>query len=306
MNQILYRQNQIFQVPYLKKKENHWKNRKIALCYLNSVFLNDCGECRTLKILAEGKRYCAGLAADSGERCAAYRLRHRVFCAELGRLRGAAGNSGDREHDAFDDACEQLIVVERDSGGTVGCYRLMRPGGNGGNGGNGGFASEREFEFRGLAAIAPEAVELGRSCIAPEHRNGAVIALLWAGLGALHRAWRFRYLFGCVSFAPEEAASAVGWRRRAEREGRVFGPVSAVPRPGFEPTAADFGVENSGDGGPLRAPPLFKGYWRLGAMLMGEPACDREFGSVDLPIVLDFVRLPQKYARHFRTEDGGI
>ena len=46
----------------------------------------------------------------------------------------------------------------------------------------GSFYSEGEFMITGLSAIRHEICEVGRSCVAPEFRSGAVVALLWSGL----------------------------------------------------------------------------------------------------------------------------
>jgi hypothetical protein len=42
-------------------------------------------------------------------------------------------------------------------------------------------------------------VELGRSCVHPDYRNGAAIRLLWAGIGRFLAQHPDRYLIGCAS-----------------------------------------------------------------------------------------------------------
>jgi hypothetical protein len=42
-------------------------------------------------------------------------------------------------------------------------------------------------------------VEVGRSCIHPDHRSGAVITLLWAGLADYMVSNNYEYLMGCAS-----------------------------------------------------------------------------------------------------------
>ena len=46
-------------------------------------------------------------------------------------------------------------------------------------------------------------------------------------------------------------------------------------------------------------PPLIKGYLRLGAMICGEPAYDKEFGTTDFLIVLNAQRISEKYKNHY-------
>jgi putative hemolysin len=49
----------------------------------------------------------------------------------------------------------------------------------------------------------------------------------------------------------------------------------------------------------LVVPPLLKGYLRAGAMLLGEPHVDREFGCVDVPVLVELERLSSRYSRRF-------
>ena len=74
----------------------------------------------------------------------------------------------------------------------------------------------------------------------------------------------------------------------------------AVARRGYHLTSGETAVLD--DASFVRAlPPLLKGYLRVGAKICGEPAFDRTFGSIDLPVWFDFVNLPEKYIRHFRV-----
>lgn len=45
-----------------------------------------------------------------------------------------------------------------------------------------GLYAEGEFDLRRLGPIRDDLVEVGRSCVHPAHRDGAVIALIWGGL----------------------------------------------------------------------------------------------------------------------------
>jgi putative hemolysin len=47
------------------------------------------------------------------------------------------------------------------------------------------------------------------------------------------------------------------------------------------------------------APPLIKGYLRLGAYVCGDPAWDPDFNTADLLVLLPMSRLNKRYARHF-------
>ncbi|MDA8112221.1 MAG: hypothetical protein M0T83_07200, partial [Nitrospiraceae bacterium] len=60
-------------------------------------------------------------------------------------------------------------------------------------------------------------------------------------------------------------------------------------------------VDDSGGFPPL--PPLLKGYLRLGARCIGEPAHDPLFRTADFPVWLPLSEMDSGYVRHFlRTE----
>ena len=46
-------------------------------------------------------------------------------------------------------------------------------------------------------------------------------------------------------------------------------------------------------------PPLLKGYLRLGTHICGEPALDRDFGTIDFLICLKLSNLPARYQKHY-------
>ena len=49
-------------------------------------------------------------------------------------------------------------------------------------------------------------------------------------------------------------------------------------------------------------PSLFKGYLRLGVKVCGVPIWDKEFGSIDFLILLNYRTMPKKYYKHFFKE----
>jgi putative hemolysin len=49
---------------------------------------------------------------------------------------------------------------------------------------------------------------------------------------------------------------------------------------------------------PVELPPLIKGYLRLGASVIGEPAWDPDFNAADLPMLLNLDQIPVRYRKH--------
>ena len=219
----------------------------------------------------------------------AQRLRYRVFREERGEL--DSGDESQVDRDDLDPFCEHLLVCEPTSGHVVGTYRIL-PGERAGSAG--GFYSEHEFNFgAGIASIMHRAIEVGRACVAPDWRNGAVIMRLWAGLAAFAANHGYEYMAGCSSVRIDsDPARAASICREAMRTNS--GPASWKVSPRIP-----FSLEVAPYGSPVTMPPLLKGYLRLGAYVCGAPAWDRDFDTADLFTVLPINRLDERYVRRF-------
>jgi putative hemolysin len=233
--------------------------------------------------------YTLLIADDARQVEAAQRLRHDVFAGELGaRLTGAVDG---RDVDEFDDFCDHLIVRDDATGTVVGTYRMLSPK-----------AAERagrrygdgEFDLSSLRPLRDQLVEAGRSCVHPDHRSGAVVNLMWAGIARYLHLNNVRWLGGCASvpLADGGTTAAGVWAR--VRDKHMAPPALRVqPRnPWLERT------ELIGDP-KVQPPALLKGYLRLGSWICGEPAYDPDFNCVDFYVLFSMDRLDPRYRRHF-------
>jgi len=146
-------------------------------------------------------RYSVRFARTREELDAVLKLRFEVFNLELGEgLESSFLTS--RDLDEFDDVCHHLIVEDADSGGIVGTYRTQT--GEMARDAR-GFYSDAEFDLSLFpAGVLEDSVELGRACVARDHRNVQVLFLLWKGLAAYAAHNRKRYLFGCCSLTSQD------------------------------------------------------------------------------------------------------
>ncbi|MEU3608147.1 GNAT family N-acyltransferase [Streptomyces sp. NPDC035033] len=234
-------------------------------------------------------RYLVGLARDQDDVRAAQRLRHLVFAGEMGaRLDGPEPGL---DTDAFDAYCDHLLVREETTGEVVGTYRILPPERAAVAG---RLYAETEFDLTRLAPLRHDLVEVGRSCVHPAHRNGAVIALIWAGLARYMTRTGHEWLAGCCSIplADGGALAAATWdtvkaKHLAPEEYWVtphrLWNSDGVPRPE----------------GRTELPALLRGYVRLGAQVCGAPAHDPDFGVADLYVLLSLRRTNPRYLRHF-------
>lgn len=232
------------------------------------------------------------LAHTQEEMREAQRLRHKVFVEEMG-ARPVCREPG-IDSDMYDPYCDHLLVRDRDSGEVVGTYRMLTTAKAKEIG---CFYSENEFDLTRLAYVKERMVEVGRSCVHPDFRGGAVIALLWDGLARYMQTHCAEYLMGCASVSISDGghvAASLYHRLKADYlspiELRVF-PRCPLPLDHLEHDL------------DAPTPPLIKGYLRAGAYICGEPAWDPDFNTADLLILLPLAKISVRYARHFIGSD---
>ncbi|RPH65274.1 MAG: GNAT family N-acetyltransferase [Burkholderiales bacterium] len=223
----------------------------------------------------------------------ALRLRYRVFAGELGAaLDGAPGI----DRDVFDPYCEHLIVRDRETSEVVGTYRLLLPERAAEVG---CLYSDGEFLLARLESLRPRMVELGRSCVDVDYRSGAVIMLLWSGLGTLLAQTRLRYLIGCVSVSIRDGGEfAASLYSRLARTHLADESMRVWPRRRLQIERLDRRLD-------VVPPPLMKGYLRAGARLLGEPHVDASFACADFPLMLGLDDLQSRYQRRFAAGLAG-
>lgn len=233
-------------------------------------------------------QYHVCFAQSGSEIRAAQQLRHQVISDEFGANLHSAEIGVDADY--LDPHCEHLIVRDEAQGRIVGTYRLLSPEAARKIG---GYHAEAGFFLTRLQHLRPRMVEVGRSCIAPDHRNGAVIALLWLKLAEYMRRNHYDYLIGCASVPMKDGGHnasnlfmQLGETYLAPVEYRAM-PLTRLP---YERLANDHVAD---------VPPLIKGYLRAGAWICGEPAWDPDFNSADLLMLLPMARLSPRYQKHF-------
>jgi putative hemolysin len=231
-------------------------------------------------------RYHVSLAVDDHEIREAQRLRYKVFAEEMGaRLSSVLPG---HDIDLYDPFCDHLLVREHASGEVVGTYRILPPDSAKRVG---SYYAEQEFDLTRLNFLRPRMAELGRSCVHPAHRSGAVIARLWMGLADYMTRYGYEYIVGCASIGMADGGHIAASVHRQLTE-RHLAPIEWRATPRYR-----LPVESLDDGQIAALPPLVKGYTRLGARVCGEPAWDPDFNTADLLMLLPMAQLNRSYAR---------
>ena len=239
-------------------------------------------------VAKSAQRFTVQLARHADAVREAQRLRWMVFAEEMGARLNTPEPGLDI--DLFDPWCEHLLVREEESGEVVGTYRILGPDAARRVG---SYYSDQEFDLVRLAHLRHRTVEVGRSCVHPEHRTGSVITQLWGGLAAYMLKSGHDYLIGCASIGMQDGGhnAAAIWHNVQEKH---LAPVEWQVSPRC-PLPLDRLPALSAPS----VPPLVKGYLRLGAWVGGAPAWDPDFNTADLFILLSMRNLNPAYARHF-------
>lgn len=242
-------------------------------------------------------RYTLLLTTEPDHIEAAQRLRQEVFSTEPGF---AVDSTGSLDADRFDEYCDHLLVREEHTGDLVGCYRMLPPPGAIAAG---GLYTATEFDIHALDPLRASMVEMGRAVVRADHRNGAVVLMMWTGILAYLDRCGYDYVTGCVS-VPVLGEGDPGSQIRGVRD-VVRARHSAAPELTVYPhrpvIVDDVALEDIPAPERLTMPPLLRGYLRLGAQICGEPAHDPDFGVADFPALLDKRRVDIRYLTRLRS-----
>jgi putative hemolysin len=244
-------------------------------------------------VLASDSRYEARFAETEEEVLSVLRLRFEVFSVELA---GKEAQDGALEWDQFDSRSRHLMVIEKSTGATVGTYRVNAVASHADVA---GLYSYGEFTLEDLPnEIVENGIEIGRACIARDHRNSKVLFLLWKALAAhLMRTGR-RYFFGCCSIFTRDREVAELAYRQLGKNGNFDEKIKLEPRRNGLYKVEPRNLCES----EVRLPSLFELYLKLGAKVCGPPTIDEEFGTVDFFVICDSHSVTERYRNMFFTE----
>ncbi len=224
----------------------------------------------------------------------AQRLRYQVFACEM----GARLETPLPEHDVdrFDDFCEHLLARDTATGQVIGTYRVLTPAQAVRAG---GAYSDTEFDLTPLRSLRPKMVELGRSCVHAQHRQGGVILALGSALYEFMARNQLETMMGCASIPMLHNGMVSGnvaasvWRQMQEKHlaDPVFQVRAHCPLPVDQ-------LDSTLDVAP---PALIKGYLRQGAKVLGAPAWDPDFNTADLPLLIHVKDAPSRFTKRFEA-----
>ena len=231
---------------------------------------------------ASDRRYTVGYAVSPAAIETVLRLRYLIFNVELGEgLAGASINGLDE--DPFDRQMIHLVILDNATNGVVGTYRIQ-PARHAL--GHLGLYSAQEYDMAPLEPYLDETLELGRACLAKEHRAMDALLTLWRGLGHFMNLHELHYLMGCCSITSTDPND--GWRalKTLRQKNYMHPELFLKAHPDY--SCGSIGRVDDPELGPaLKLPKLFRIYLLLCAHIISEPAIDRDFGTVDFLTFMD-------------------
>ena len=238
--------------------------------------------------------YETRLAQGEADIRAAQRLRYQVFVEEMGAKASDADHAERLERDRFDPYFDHLLLLYE--GQAVGAYRLMRDD----MATKGiGFYGASEFDLSKLNGR--RALELGRSCVAKDHRGGVGVHLLWDALGDYVTRHGIEILFGVASFHGtqiEPLKQALTFLHH-----KYLAPEDLRLRSKAYVSLDQMAWETVDQRAALKQiPPLIRAYLRLGGFVGDGAFVDTVFNTVDVCLIMDTARMVQRYKDFYSRE----
>jgi putative hemolysin len=191
------------------------------------------------------------------------------------------------DRDKFDDVCDHLLLIAKNTGETIGTYRMqtytMAAKGL-------GFDSADIFNLSKIPDfVLQSSVEIGRACIAKEYRNSYTLLLLWQGL-ANYLIWSGKqYFFGCASLLTQCSQQAACAYNYFQHNNWIHPSILVAPN-------LEYSIEIQQDCPDIynvEIPKILQAYLSVGAKICSLPAIDRQFKTIDFLIIsniADFAR----------------
>ena len=247
------------------------------------------------------------IARSEEEISAAQALRYRIFYDEMGARPTLAMQAVRRDIDDYDAICDHLLVIDHGSDGrpqVVGTYRMLRQSVAEQHR---GFYSAGEYDLAPLLAASHEGqlLELGRSCVAAEHRTPTTISLLWRGIATYLAAHGISHMFGCASLHgtnPDAHAAELSYLHQHHLAPEPLRARALIDVPMDRLAPGSYDVKAA----QRALPPLIKGYLGVGALVGDGAFVDPQFNTVDVFVVMPVGGITRRYLDRFATANDAV
>ena len=279
MNNLICYENHLSYVP--TKLHDEWQ------LYLSPRFITYQPR---INIEVKTQNYSLSTAVTISDLVSLFRMRHHIFFNETG-----VNDDLNLDTDQFDSICDHLVIKSNIDGEICGTYRMVA------SDVTSKFYSQGEFNLDSFLKSDGIKLELGRACIHPNHRNGAVIDLLWKGIGEYARQTKAKYLFGCSSVMTVSKPLTKAIIQAMNKNQMTSEEFNISPIGKFKVDFSKVKGEDVFDEKFVmsKIPSLLKSYVSSGAKVIGNPARDREFQCMDFLTILKLDEVSSSYKKRY-------
>ena len=280
---------------------NTFKKDRMKYSFNPVIFFSKPTLPRNSFTILESENYSIKLAETKSELKQAQALRYSVFYKEKKAKPTFTKKIIKLDYDKIDKYADHLIVLDKKNtkNKIVGTYRLIR--------GDvaklfGGYYSSSEFNLVNITNNYKDKniLELGRSCVHQDYRNGSIMNLLWKAIAEYVKLYDIKILLGCASFSgiePTKYSDELSYLRKN------FCLPEHLSVESFDKNIYPVYKLKENNSNQLRIfaklPPLLKGYLRIGGKVSHNFYVDHNFNTIDLCVVVNTSDIDEKYRKKY-------
>ena len=243
------------------------------------------------------------IAEKKSELKKAQALRYSVFYKEKKAIPTISKKILRLDYDKVDKFADHLIVIDKNKKGIknkiVGTYRLLR--------GDiaahcGEFYTSSEFDLSKILNSYKnnQILELGRSCVHQDYRNGTIMNLLWKAIAKYVKLYDIKILLGCASF---HGTDVMKYTNELSYLRKNFSLPDELSVKSLDTKIYPAYNEINSNTNDLRTfvklPPLIKGYLRIGGKVSHDFFVDYKFNTIDLCMIVTTDNIDEKYKKKY-------
>ena len=293
---------------FIDKIRENFVNRDLKLTKSNSIFKRKIYLSIPLKTKKkfskiEVDKFVVKIADKKSELKKAQALRYSVFYNEKKAIPTISKKLLRLDYDNVDKFADHLIVLDNNRKGIenkiVGTYRLTR--------GDiavhfGGFYTSAEFDLSKIlnSYNHNQILELGRSCVHQDYRNGKIMNLLWKAIAEYIKLYDIKILLGCASF---HGTNVMKYTNELSYLRKNFSLPDKLSVKSLDTKIYPSYTEINSNINDLRTfvklPPLIKGYLRIGGKVSYDCFVDYKFNTIDLCVIVNTRNIDKKYKKKY-------
>ena len=292
----------------IAKVRDNIVKEEIKVRKFNSIFKRKIHSLEPIKIKKnfskiEVDNYVIKIAETKSELKKAQALRYSVFYKEKKAIPTISKKILRLDYDKVDKFADHLIVIDKNRKGIknkiVGTYRLIR--------GDiaahcGGFYTSSEFDLSKILNSYEnnKILELGRSCVHQDYRNGTIMNLLWKAIAEYVKLYDIKILLGCASFHGTDVMKYTNELSYLRKNFSLPDELSVKSLDSkIYPAYTEIDSNNNDLRTFVKLPPLIKGYLRVGGKVSHDCYVDYKFNTIDLCVIVNTNNIDEKYKKKY-------